>query len=49
MNDSVYAHMATKEVEQMQGMYNYSRNQEIARNEKERADNAHTIIQMILR
>ena len=47
MNDSVYAHMATKEVEQMQGMYNYSRNQEIARNEKERADNAHTIIQMI--
>ena len=47
MNDSVYAHMATKEVEQMQGMYNYSRNQEIARNEKERADNAHTIIQLI--
>ena len=47
MNDSVYAHMATKEVEQMQGMYNYSRNQEIARQEKERADNAHIIIQMI--
>ncbi|MBE6267091.1 MAG: hypothetical protein E7102_11615 [Prevotella ruminicola] len=47
MNGSVYAHMATKEVEQMQGMYNYSRNQEIARQEKERADNAHIIIQMI--
>ena len=47
MNDSVYAHMATKEVEQMQGMYDYSRNREIARQEKERADNAHTIIQMI--
>ena len=38
MNDSVYAHMATKEVEQIQGMYDYSRNQEIARQEKERAE-----------
>ena len=47
MNDSVYAQRATSEVEQMQGMYDYSRNQEIARQEKERADNAHTIIQMI--
>ena len=47
MNDSVYAHMATKEVEQMQGMYDYSRNQEITRQEKERADNAHAIIQLI--
>lgn len=47
MNDSVYAHMATKEVEQMQGMYDYSRNQEIARHEKERADHANAIIQLI--
>ena len=47
MNDSVYAQRATSEVEQMQGMYNYSRNQEIARQEKERADNAHIIIQLI--
>lgn len=41
MNDSVYAHMATKEVEQMQGMYDYSRNQEMAMREKERADKEH--------
>lgn len=47
MNDSVYAQRATSEVEQMQGMYNYSRNQEIARREKERADNAHIIIHLI--
>ena len=47
MNDSVYAHMATKEVEQIQGMYDYSRNQEIARQEKERADHANAIIQLI--
>lgn len=47
MNDSVYAHMATKEVEQIQGMYDYSRYQEIARQEKERADHANAIIQLI--
>lgn len=41
MNDSVYAQMATKEVEQMQGMYDYSRNQEMAMREKERADKEH--------
>lgn len=33
MNDSVYAQTATHEVEQMKGMYDYSRNQEIAREE----------------
>lgn len=33
MNDSVYAQMSTHEVEQMQGMYDYSRNQEIAHEE----------------
>ena len=47
MNDSIYAQRATNEVEQMQGMYDYSRNQEMARREKERADYAHTIIQLI--
>ena len=47
MNDSAYARMATKEVEQMQGMYDYSRNQVIARQEKERADHANAIIQLI--
>ena len=38
MNDSVYAQMATDEVEQIQGLYDYSRNQEIAQREKKRAD-----------
>lgn len=48
MNDSAYAHMATKEVEQMQGMYDYSRNQEIARLEKERADKEQNKVHFIL-
>lgn len=48
MNDSVYANMATKEVEQMQGMYNYSRHQEIARQEKERADKEQKMVNTIL-
>ena len=47
MNDSVYAQRAMLEVEQMQGLYDYSRNQEIARQEKERADHANAIIQLI--
>lgn len=47
MNDSVYAQMATKEIEQIHGMYDYSRNQEIAQQEKERADHARAIIQLI--
>lgn len=38
MNDSVYAHTATHEVEQMQGMYDYSRNQEIAREEMKKRE-----------
>lgn len=41
MNDSVYARMATKEVEQMQGMYDYTRNQEAARRERDRANKEH--------
>ena len=38
MNDSVYAQRAMKEVEQVQGMYDYSRNQIIAEQAKENAD-----------
>ena len=38
MNDSVYAQMATQEVEQAQAMYDYSRHQQKAQHEKERAD-----------
>ncbi len=37
MNDSVYAKMATKEVERIQAMYDYTRHKEIAQQEKERA------------
>lgn len=38
MNDSVYLQMAVKEVEQMRGMYDYSRNQMIAKLAKEKAE-----------
>lgn len=38
MNDSVYAQMSTHEVEQMQGMYDYSRNQEIAHEEMKKRE-----------
>lgn len=37
MNDSMHAHRATETVERMQAMYNYSRNQEIALQESEKA------------
>ena len=37
MNDSVYAHMATAEVEKMRSMYNYSRYQKLARLANERS------------
>ncbi|MDO5526261.1 MAG: hypothetical protein Q4F85_09295 [Prevotella sp.] len=36
MNDSVYAHMATREVANVHGLYNYIHNQEIAQKEKEK-------------
>lgn len=36
MNDSVYARMATKEVANIHGLYNYIHNQEIAQKEKEK-------------
>ena len=37
MNDSLYRHMATQEVEQVKGMYDYSRHQERAMKEEKRA------------
>lgn len=37
MLDSVYAQRATKEVERIQAMYDYTRHQEVARKESERA------------
>lgn len=38
MSDSLYGHRATKEVERIQSMYDYTRHQEIARQEQERAN-----------
>ena len=38
MNDSAYAHLATQEVEQAKAMYDYTRNQELAQQEKEKAE-----------
>lgn len=38
MNDSVYAQMATDKVEQMQALYDYSRHQEIAQQEREKRE-----------
>ena len=40
MNDSAYVHMATKEVEQAQAMYKYSRNQRLAIENAEKARDA---------
>ena len=38
MNDSMYAHKATHEIEQTRGMYDYSRQQNIARAKEKEAD-----------
>ena len=43
MNDSVYAQMATKEVEQAKGMYEYGRHQKNALAEKEKAERAYML------
>ena len=48
MNDSVYAQMATREVEQVQGMYDYSRNQQIAEKAKEKAEREQRIVWAVL-
>ncbi len=44
MNDSMYAQMATSEVERMQAMYDYTRHQEIAHREKEKASHRAVVI-----
>lgn len=48
MNDSAYAQMATREVEQVQGMYDYSRNQIIAEKAKEKAEREQRIVWAVL-
>ena len=40
MNDSMYARRATKDIERIQGMYNYTRHQEIAHKESQNATKA---------
>lgn len=47
MNDSMYAQMATKDVERIQAMYDYSRNQILAEQAKEKADRARARTQLI--
>jgi hypothetical protein len=47
MNDSVYAQMATSEVERLQAMYDYSRNQMLAEQAKDKADKARARAQLI--
>ena len=47
MNDSVYAQMTTSEVERIQAMYDYSRNQILAEQAKEKADRARARTQLI--
>ena len=42
MNDSVYAQMATAEVEKAHNIYNYTRHKELAVQEKVRADREHS-------
>ncbi len=48
MNDSVYAQRAMKEVEKVQGMYDYSRNQIIAEKAKEKAEREQRIVWAVL-
>ena len=38
MNDSVYAHMATSDMEKMRSMYDYTRNQELAQQADKRSE-----------
>ena len=48
MNDSVYAHMAMQEVERTHAMYDYSRNQRIAEEAKEKAEREQRIVWAVL-
>ena len=47
MNDSLYAHKTVKDVERIRAMYDYSRHQEIAKRESERASIEHSKRQFI--
>ena len=47
MNDSMYAQRTTETVERMQAMYDYSRNQEIAHQESEKAGRLRFILYLI--
>ena len=47
MNDSVYAQMATKEVEQAKASYNYQRNKELAVKEKQRAEHSRFLLLLL--
>ena len=44
MNDSVYAQRATQEVEQAKAMYDYSRNRELAQQEKQKAESSQRLL-----
>lgn len=48
MNDSVYAHMATQEVERMKAMYNYTRHQELAHQAEKESSRKTTLLRWIL-
>jgi hypothetical protein len=48
MNDSVYAQMATKEVEKTRAMYDYSRNQRIAEEARNKAEREQRIVWIVL-
>ena len=48
MNDSVYAKSATEEVERVKGMYDYSRQQHIAQQERQKADASQRMIWYIV-
>ena len=48
MNDSVYAHMATEEVERMKAMYDYTRHQELAHQAEKESARKTTLLRWIL-
>ena len=48
MNDSVYAHMAMQEVERTHAMYDYSRNQRIAEEARDKAEREQRIVWAVL-
>ena len=48
MNDSVYAHMATEEVQRTKAMYDYSRHQELAYQAEKESERKTTLLRWIL-